>query len=172
MPGQSIFYSFRLCIIRSFLFSLVLCRICAENNSPKGPQAIDNGELEIGIMQSCFTICPCLRTDLHIAAEKGRLWLVRLLVEQGADKDKVNSNGLTPLYLASCHGHLDVVQYLVEQGSELDKANNYGYTPLSIATAFGHHQIARYLLEQGADKEKAGHVGDPSTPLLAQVIWR
>ena len=51
--------------------------------------------------------------DLYEAAH-GNLERVKLLVEQGIDKGKEDSNGSTPLYLASENGHLDLVQYLVE----------------------------------------------------------
>ena len=51
--------------------------------------------------------------DLHDAAKKGNLDRVRLLLEQGEDKDKDNSIGQTPLYQASRNGHLNVVQYLI-----------------------------------------------------------
>jgi ankyrin repeat protein len=86
--------------------------------------------------------------DLFSAAESGNLERVRLLVEQGADKDKGNSDGRTPLFQASCNNHLDVVEYLVEQGASLDKADNYGHTPLSGDACSGHLEVARYLIEQ------------------------
>ena len=44
--------------------------------------------------------------DLHTAAEKGNLEHVRLLVEQGADKDDEDSMGQTPLYLACDNGSI------------------------------------------------------------------
>ena len=101
--------------------------------------------------------------NLHDAVKKKDLERVRLLIEQGADKDKCDCNGITPLYWASCGGHLDVAQYLVEQGATLDKANSSGNTPLIIATVFGKVEVARYLLEQGADRDKADNYGN--TPL-------
>ena len=73
--------------------------------------------------------------DLHTAARDGNLKRVRLLVEQGADKDEGDWEGYTPLYMASNEGHFDVVQYLVEQGASLDKANDDGSTPLFTAVS-------------------------------------
>ena len=105
----------------------------------------------------------CLKMDLIESVRSNNLDRVRLLVEQGADKDKVDSDGWTPLFWASEEGHLDVAQYLVEQGATLDKASNNGYTPLSRATIRGHFELARYLLEQGADRDQANNQG--FTPL-------
>ena len=76
--------------------------------------------------------------ELHQAASAGDPERVRLLVEQGADKDEVDHSGNTPLYLASRFGHLIVVQYLVEKGTSLDKVNNRGETPLLEAAYEGH----------------------------------
>ena len=70
--------------------------------------------------------------DLYSAVTSGDLERMRLLVKQGADKDKGNSNGAPPLLLASCYGHLNVVQYLVEQGSKKDRADSGGFTPLDL----------------------------------------
>ena len=62
---------------------------------------------------------------LHYAADKGPLEVVRLLVEQGADKDKANNDGYTPLHRAvnknyhddgSSNRKLGVARYLLEQG--------------------------------------------------------
>ena len=102
--------------------------------------------------------------DIYDAVENDNLERVRLLIEQGADKDKGDSHhGQTPLRLASRRGHLTVVQYLVEQGASLDKGDNVNNTPLIVAAASGHLEIVRYLLEQGADRDKANNGG--MTPL-------
>ena len=101
--------------------------------------------------------------DLIKAVQTNDLERVRLLVEQGADKEKGNIHGWTPLLQASSFGHLEVTQYLVEQGATLEKANNAGDTPLIIAAFNGHLEVCRYLLEEGADRDKAAI--DGWTPL-------
>ena len=106
--------------------------------------------------------------DLIDAARINNLKRVRLLVEQGADKDKGDSNGKTPLFWASDHGHFEMTQCLVEQGATLDKANNNGWTPLFIAAAAGHLEVSRFLLEQGADRDKADNCG--FTPLHIAAV--
>lgn len=47
----------------------------------------------------------------------GHLDVVRYLVEQGADKETENLNGLTAIEIASLKNHVDVVRYLGEQGA-------------------------------------------------------
>ena len=101
--------------------------------------------------------------ELHDAILNANLERVRLLVEQGADKDMGDSYGQTPLYYASNEGRLDVVLYLVEQGASLDKVDKHGWTPLFGAIYGGHLEVARYLLEQGANRDKVDKKG--MTPL-------
>ena len=102
----------------------------------------------------CFSIYAlCLKVELIDTVQTGNLENVRLLVEQGADLDQVDSSGWSPLFWASYGGQLEIAQYLVEQGSTMDKATNYG------AASNGHLEVVRYLLEQGADKEKANQLG-------------
>ena len=81
---------------------------------------------------------------------------VRLLVEQGYDKDMMIGD-YTPLYVAIKSGSFKVAQYLVEQGATLDKANSKGHTPLVAAVRTGQLEATRYLLEQGADRDKANN---------------
>ena len=95
--------------------------------------------------------------DLLDAADVGNLDCVRMLVEQGADKDEGDSNGYTPLYIATRYGHLQMV--LVEQGASLDKTNEDRETPLSEAAYIGQLEVVRFLLEQGADRDKASNGG-------------
>ena len=52
-------------------------------------------------------------TPLFVAALKGHLEVVRLLVESGANKDQgTTDKGATPLYIAAEKGHLEVVRFL------------------------------------------------------------
>ena len=97
--------------------------------------------------------------DLLDAVTCNNLERVRLLVEQGADKDQGDYYDRTPLYLASRHGYLKVTQYLGEQGVALDKASNNGATPLIVAAVNNRLEVCRYLLEQGSDRDKADNYG-------------
>ena len=64
------------------------------------------------------------QTTLSVAAVNDYIDIVRYLVEQGADMEKVDIDGDSPLIGASVWGHLNVVRYLLEQGANRDKANN------------------------------------------------
>lgn len=55
------------------------------------------------------------KTALLLAAEEGRLDVVRLLVERGASVDARSTRGLTALMLAAVKKNKDVVKYLVSE---------------------------------------------------------
>ena len=99
-------------------------------------------------------------TDLFDAAEAGNLERVRLLLEQGVDKNQIG--GLwkeTAIGIAASNGYLDIVQCLVEQGADVEKTDKDGNTPIIDASHNGHLRVVCYLLEQGANREKAGNGG-------------
>lgn len=102
-------------------------------------------------------------TPLYSACHCGHLDVVRLLLEKGADLNKVDTNDWTALYVACWHGHLDVARLLAEKGADLNKADDDGWTPLYLACVHGHLAIAQLLAEQGADLDKADD--DGATPL-------
>jgi len=57
------------------------------------------------------------------AAESGRLELVKLLVEHGADLEFRNGSGQTPLIVASLQGQTDVVAYLLNHGANIEASD-------------------------------------------------
>lgn len=61
-----------------------------------------------------------------VASDNGHLEVVRLLCEEGADKEKAVQDGTTPLLVASKNGHLEVVHLLCEQGADKEKAMQSG----------------------------------------------
>ena len=52
-------------------------------------------------------------TALHLAAEKGCLETVKVLIQHGAEQEVVDGEGLTPLQRACCGCHDEVVDYLI-----------------------------------------------------------
>lgn len=94
------------------------------------------------------------RTPLQLAAEQGRMEIVRYLVLQGAEIDATtpeNTGEVTPLRYAITNGDIEMVLFLIEQGADVNKANNRGWTPLMTAVTNGHVDIIDILLDAGAD---------------------
>ena len=96
------------------------------------------------------------------AVKANNLERVRLLVEEGADKEMGDCEGKTPLYWVSQLGRPDVARYLMEQGAMVGKTIR-GETYLLIAIRRNHFDVALCLIEHGADGDKADNNGD--TPL-------
>ena len=82
---------------------------------------------------------------LRLNAEKGRLEIVKYLIEQGADIHAKNDYALR---LSSQKGHFEVVKFLIEQGADIHVKND---NPLRLSSRFGHFNIVKILIEQGAD---------------------
>ena len=113
-------------------------------------------------------------TPLIIAAHKGHLNSVKILLEYGADieargtlkiGDEV-SEGCTPLWGAAAADHLDVVKLLLEQNADVDSKTSTGSTPLRVAAGEGHLDIVRCLVDRGADMNARNDCNEESTPLV------
>lgn len=100
-------------------------------------------------------------TALHIAANLGSDEIVRLLVENGAKLNELDSDGDTPLIAGMKHEA--VAKYLIMKGCDVSISNNNGQTAGHKAALFGHAQILRLLIERKADMNASDTEGD--TPL-------
>ncbi|XP_055636122.1 protein TANC2 isoform X2 [Toxorhynchites rutilus septentrionalis] len=85
-------------------------------------------------------------TVLCIAAHEGIVPMVSLLLEFGADVEKVNSQGCTPLILAAAKGHCDVVRQLVAAGSALGQTDTSQRCALVHAAIVGKLKVVKYLV--------------------------
>ena len=88
---------------------------------------------------------------LHAAAGGGLKEVAELLIESGAEVNKVGYRGRTPLHCAAIKGHKEVSQLLIESGADPNVLNNYGSTPLNLASRNGHKEVTELLIERGAD---------------------
>ncbi|MEN8179498.1 MAG: ankyrin repeat domain-containing protein [Pseudomonadota bacterium] len=136
-------------------------------------------------------------TALHVAAHKGSLVMVKMLLQHGADKEVLNKQGHTPLatallarntlvadYLVKQQANIDpdallrqtvllgqadrdVIDFLTKQGAALDNPDAEGNTALHLAIINGRRVIAKYLVQKGADIDLADSSG--RTPLQVAI---
>lgn len=121
------------------------------------------------------------RAPIHLAAEKGRWAMVKLLLDNGADAEARDARGWTPLFTAVMSGNTvvaelliargadvdpqalllavvqnrfadrDILRLLVGRGANVNSKTSDGKTPLHLAVENGDRRMTKLLIELGAD---------------------
>lgn len=87
------------------------------------------------------------RTALHIAAARGSIEDMVLLLENGADVNISSAEGLTALDLAAIQGNLEMVTLLLDHNAKVDTLGIRKMTPLDqVIMAMITTRIARVSL--------------------------
>merc|ERR1711874_253105 len=86
------------------------------------------------------------QTALMLAVSHGRLDMVQLLTEAGADLNIRDEDGSTALMCAAEHGHLEIVKVLMQHPDiNINATDNDGLSALSVAMEAGHRDIGVLL---------------------------
>ena len=102
---------------------------------------------------------------LHVAAWRGDVAVMEMLLAQHPDVDARDRLGKTPLMRALERSRTAVAQLLLERGAQVEAHDRLGYTPLMLAARAGHIEGVRILLRRGAKVEAKRP--DGLTPLLS-----
>jgi RNA polymerase sigma factor (sigma-70 family) len=108
---------------------------------------------------------------LALAAHFGHRDVMRLLIDRGADVNRVATHRLavTPLHAALFGRQVDAALLLIERGADVTLARGgsgwkrAGWTPLHYAAGMGFSTLVQPLLDRGADPSRADEEG--KTPL-------
>jgi len=77
--------------------------------------------------------------------DSDQFYILKMLLENGADVNLPNREGHTPLHLASSSGRADVVDFLLKHGAISSVKNYQGRMPLQIALDHGFLETATLL---------------------------
>ncbi|XP_033239422.1 protein phosphatase 1 regulatory subunit 12C isoform X12 [Drosophila pseudoobscura] len=117
----------------------------------------------IKFSSGCVFLAACLSGDKDEVIQ---------LLDQGADINTANVDGLTALHQACIDDNLHMVEFLVKRGADINRQDNEGWTPLHATASCGFVSIARYLVENGADVAAVNSDGDLALDLAIDVQHR
>lgn len=110
------------------------------------------------------------QSALMAAAGGGHEKVVNLLLDSGADADKLSYAGVSALIGAAHNGHVEVARLLLEVGNAgADMVNEAGSAPLAIAAGAGRLEMVSLLLQHGADVNHRRE--DGATALVDAATW-
>jgi ankyrin repeat protein len=87
---------------------------------------------------------------VYIAAEAGKLPVLKWTVSKGLSVEEPDSGGTTPLIRAAGR-NLDCVQFLLDQGANLNAHGKQGDSALSQAISRDKLDVFKFLIAKGAD---------------------
>jgi uncharacterized protein len=91
---------------------------------------------------------------MNVAATRGSIDEMEVLVSHGARMSDAGEHGYTPLHNAVEQSQLDAVLWLLAHGADMTAINNAGETPLALARVLGEEQIASILENTAGTKGK------------------
>ena len=103
------------------------------------------------------------------AAEKSDWRRVSSFIEQHADVNAAQADGMTALHWAARHDDTPAVQALLAAGASAKTENRYGVTPLSLACTNGNEAAVRALLSAGADANASLRGGETALMTASRV---
>jgi ankyrin repeat protein len=101
------------------------------------PEFVGLGDKVTGVSTRGLFDC----TPLHVAAVRGDVHIIGLLLDAGAEIDVRGEYGHTPLHDAVGQGHVEAVKLLMSRGANPNIPNDWGQTPKDSARTGGRHEI-------------------------------
>jgi ankyrin repeat protein len=147
--------------------------VIKKGETNKVRQFIEDGVDVNGISINTATITG--NNALIEAVMTGKLEIVTLLLEAGADPNNTTEIKKSPLNIASIAGFTKIAGELIRAGADINFRDQYGFTPLMRASYYGCTGIVKLLIETGADldlRTSKGHLKEDGMSALDWAIHR
>jgi ankyrin repeat protein len=93
-----------------------------------------------------------------------------LLLDNGAEFNRRDSQGNTELHLAAMKGNGNLARVLCDHGAELEAVNDYNRTPLYYAAKHGYRSAAVVLIAAGAKESSIVEINYGKAPQLTETL--
>ncbi len=178
------------------LIALLFVAACSEPDKPSIPLSLavergDINQIERHILWGSDINQPNINGEapIHVSATLGNYIAVKLLVENGADINLADKNGISALGRAVISGRTQIAEYLLKQGAkqapdqlldllvktgntsrdiipllirwgaQINHQDESGQSPLMRAIAAGKRVLVKNLIQNGADVNLADNAG-------------
>ncbi|KAG8011034.1 Ankyrin repeat domain-containing protein 6 [Nibea albiflora] len=108
------------------------------------------------------------RSPLHLAAYKGHIEVVHILLKAGCDLDIQDDGEQTALQRAAVVGNSDIISALIQEGCALDRQDKDGNTALHEVSWHGFSQSVKLLVKAGANAHAKNKAGNTALHLACQ----
>ncbi|KAF7482915.1 Hypothetical predicted protein [Marmota monax] len=109
------------------------------------------------------------KTAFHLAATKGHVECLRVMVAHGVDVTAQDTTGHSALHLAAKNGHHECVKKLLQSKCPAEGIDSSGKTALHYAVQSGHSEVCRFLLDHGADVNSRDKNGRTALMLACEI---
>ncbi|XP_045216692.1 uncharacterized protein LOC123566548 [Mercenaria mercenaria] len=131
-----------------------------ENGDKDGVKQILNNDTDLTVDRKGDT-------PIHLAARKGNLDILELLIQNGCNVNQKNQNGFAALHYAAREGRMDIVCFLLKYGAEPNIKNEDGDGPIHELVKFQPMDVIEEMVSLGMDVNLQNKIG--STPLHVAV---
>lgn len=85
------------------------------------------------------------RTPLELSAILGRVEIISVLLQFGANVNLANCGGYTPAHYAAAWGQTQILKLLIEAKADLSLTNGIGETPHQLALRYGQMECIDFI---------------------------
>lgn len=104
-----------------------------------------------GNLQADNSLANYFNKDLIVAVHKRNSFVVKALLNRGADVNAKDNKGITAIMGAILTGDNKIVTILLDRGADVNAEDKIGTTPLMSAVMRGYVDIVKTLLDYNAD---------------------
>lgn len=126
-----------------------------KDNVPLGYSSISDYSMRYDDYWLCFN-----SSSLIVTSFFGKINIVKMLIDRGANVNEQDGNGITALMEASYNSRIETVRLLINRGANVNEKDNNESTALMFASDSGNIEIVKLLIDSNAEINERDNYGN------------